>query len=222
MARLLPGLALVLAGGCELAAEVRRVPPAPPPPGLVLIETPDPLRAALDEAAAAFADRGQDLAGQPARAAQALAQLEYVAATLPADQRYAAVAANYGRDLALARDEGRDALGVMVAAPAPAVTRALLAAAAALRAGNAAGAAAALPAPMFRPGGAESVARLGELGPLPQVAVTMTTTQQAVAQIDGAVGLLGVTGTQQLQGGAGLGPGPIGTGFAGASGAVRY
>ena len=213
--RVAAGLALLLgAAGC---AEMRQAPPPPPPAGLVPAATADPLRAALDAAAAAFADRGAGLAGRPAEAAQALAQLEYVAATLPVDQRYARLADSVGRDLILARDEARDALGTMQAAPAAAVMRALLAAAARLRAGDAAGAAQALPAPLFRPGGAESVARLGELGPLPQTSVALLFAQQAVARID-AVAAGG--STRMVETGFPLGPQT--TNFEGAISSVGY
>ena len=61
---------------------------------------------------------------------------------------------------------------------------ALLAAAVALRAGDGARAARALPAPTFRPGGARSVARLGDLGPLPQAAIASAMLQREVARLD--------------------------------------
>jgi hypothetical protein len=78
----------------------------------------------------------------------------------------------------------RDALGVAEAAPAEQVVAALLAAARALHAGNAARAAAALPAPTFLPGGERSVARLGELGPLPQAANATALAARQVERLD--------------------------------------
>lgn len=202
---------LLLATGC---AEVTRPPPPPPPLGLVgAIPAADPLRAALDAAAAAFADRGAALAGRPAEAALAVAQLEYVAANLPRSPRYAMLAGGVGRDLALAREEVRDALGIAEAAEPAEVVRALLAAARALRAGDRQAAAAALAPPLFRPGGARSLARLGELGPLPQAAIATITASQAVAHADA----LGIGGSARLPE-ASLGLGTVTTGSEGALG----
>ena len=200
---------LLLATGC---AEVTRRPPPPPPAGLVGTAT-DPTRAALEAAAVAFADRGIALAGRPAEAAQALAQLEYVAATLPHASRYAQVSDGIGRELALARSEARDALGVAETADSMTVVNALLAAAEALRAGNRAAAAEALPAPLFRPGGAGSVARLGELGPLPQTAIATDLAAQAVARVD-ALSIAGPTRLPETS----LGLGSHTTTFGGALG----
>ncbi len=214
LAGALGSLALLLGPGC---AEMTRAPPPPPPPGLVMGATADPFRAALAEAGTAFADRGAALAGQPARTAQATAQLEYVAATLPVDERYARLAPGVGRDLVLAREEVRDALGIMAAAPAPTVIRAMLEAAERLRAGDRPGAAAALPAPMFRPGGAESVARLGEPGPLPQASVALVFAQQAVARLD-AQAAGGSTRMDETS----IGGGGITTNFGGAISSVGY
>lgn len=204
---------LAAGGGC---AEMRQAPPPPPPAGLVPA-TADPLRAALDAAAEAFADRGAGLAGRPAAAAQAVAQLEYLAATLPTDLRYARLAESVGRDLILARDEARNAVGVLAGAPAPAVIRGLLAAASALRAGDAAGAARAMPAPLFRPGGADSVARLGELGPLPQAAIATLFARQTVARVE-ALGSGG--STRMIE--TGFATGPQTTNFEGAISSVGY
>jgi hypothetical protein len=176
---LLIGVALVVTGCAEL-----RTPPPPPPPVGLVGAVGDPLRAAVDAAALAFADRGTGLAGRPAEAAEAIARLEFVAQTLPADPRYARLAEGLGRDLALAQDEARDALGVMASAPSPAVQRALLAAAARLRAGERAAAGAALTMPIFRPGGIDSVVRLGTLGPLPQAALATSQAQQAILRAD--------------------------------------
>lgn len=155
---------LLLLCGCAVLNEA---PPAAPAIDLVA-NAADPIRAALDAAAAAFADGGAALAGRPAATAQAAAQLEYLADALPADPRWSGPATTIARELALARAEVRDALGIAeTAAPAP-VIASLLAAARAWRAGDQAAAARALPAPLFRPGGAASVARLAEPGPLPQ------------------------------------------------------
>ncbi len=197
-----PLLALLLLAGCgELAAEVRRAPPPAPLPGLVG-ETADPLMATVNAAAEAFADRGAGLAGHPAAAAQAIAQLEYIALSLGTDARYPQLAQSVGRELLLARDELRNALGIMAAAPAQTVMRTMLGVAADLRAGRTAAAAAAMTPPLIRPGGAESVARLGELGPLVQASNATAFAREAVARAEA----LGTGGsTRMVESGAGLG-----------------
>ncbi|WP_158292503.1 hypothetical protein, partial [Paracraurococcus ruber] len=58
----------------------------------------------------------------------------------------------------------------------------------ALRAGQAGRAAAALLAPVFLPGGERSVARLGDLGPLPQAAIASANMQQALMRLDSTNG----------------------------------
>ncbi|MFZ4408811.1 MAG: hypothetical protein ACOYOH_15820 [Paracraurococcus sp.] len=173
-------LLLALAAGC---AEVRQAPQAVPTAALAP-GSADAVRGAIEAMAPAFVDRARGLAGRPAEAAQAVAQLEFVTAAIPRDARYAPVPESVRRDLLLARQEVRDALGVAEDAPPERVVPPLLEAAAALRAGDAARAAQALPAPLFRPGGERSVARLGELGPLPQAAIASSQVQQVVARLD--------------------------------------
>ena len=157
----------VLGAGC---AEMRQPPPAAAP-AMLVGGAADPLRASIAAMAPAFADQARGLAGRPAEAAQAAAQLEYVTAALPRSRNYAAFPEQVWRGLVLARQELRDALGVADDAVPENVIPALLAAAGALRGDDPSRAALALPAPMFRPGGELSVGRLGELGPLPQGAI---------------------------------------------------
>jgi hypothetical protein len=142
------------------------------------------MRTALEGMALAFADRGAALAGRPATAAFAMAQLEYVTETLPVDPRYTQLAPGVARELVLARSELRDALGAAPAASSSVMTIALLDVAGRLRAGDLAGAARSMPAPLFQPGGAESVARLSELGPLPQAMVATIFARDAVGRLD--------------------------------------
>jgi hypothetical protein len=172
-------LALLLAG----CAEVARPPPAPAPADLVA-GAPDPARAAIDAAASAFADRGAGLAGRPAAAAQAAAQLEYAAEAFNGDPRWAAMPEGVRREMLLAREELRDAVGLDGAAPSRAAVSALLGAARALRAGDRRRAAAALSPPLFRPGGEGSIARLADTGPLPQAANATALAQAAAARMD--------------------------------------
>jgi hypothetical protein len=173
-------LLLLAAAGCT---ELRQAPPAAAPMDLVR-GVSDPGRAAIAAAATAFADRAAGLAGQPEAAARAAAQLEFATEALGRDPRFAPIPDGIRREMLLARTELRDALGVAESAPPGQVVDALLAAARALRAGNAARAAAALPAPTFRPGGERSVARLGELGPLPQAANATALAAREVERLD--------------------------------------
>ncbi|WP_165943213.1 hypothetical protein [Roseicella aquatilis] len=194
-------LLVLLVTGC---AEVRQ-PPPPPPPVALAGGAADPIRASIDAIAPAFADQARGLARRPAEAAQAAAQLEYVTAAIPRVRTYAAFSEQTWRELVLARQELRDALGVADDAPGERVATALLAAATALRAGDAARAAAALPAPMFRPGGARSVARLGELGPLPQGAIATALARQELARLDATGGWPGGQPGERTNWGAGGG-----------------
>jgi len=89
-----------------------------------------------------------------------------------------------GRTGGFAFQELRAALGVNDGAEPQRVIRALLAVARALRAGQPDQAAAALPAGLFRPGGAASVRRFAEPGPLPQAAAATNRAQQDLARID--------------------------------------
>ncbi|MBX9698074.1 MAG: hypothetical protein K2X74_01500, partial [Acetobacteraceae bacterium] len=70
---------------------------------------------------------------------------------------------------------------------------------------------------LFRPGGAESVARLGELGPLPQASIATLFARQAVARVD-AVG--GGGSTRMVE--TGFATGPQTTRFEGAISSVGY
>ena len=173
-------LLALLGAGC---AEMRQAPQAGAPATLVG-GAADPLRASIAAMAPAFADQARGLAGHPAAAAQAAAQLEYVTAALPRSRNYAGFPEQVWRGLVLARQEMRDALGVADDALPENVIPALLSAASALRGDDPARAALALPAPMFRPGGERSVARLGESGPLPQGAIATGLAQQEMARLD--------------------------------------
>lgn len=178
--RLGAALVVLLAAGC---AEVTRPAGAPPPADLVA-GAPDPARAAIAAAASAFADRGAGLANRPAAAAQAAAQLEYATEAFTTDPRWATMPEGIRREMLLARSELRDAIGLDAAAPGRTAVSALLGAARALRANDSGRAAAALPPPLFRPGGAASIARLGDTGPLPQVANATALAQAAASRME--------------------------------------
>ena len=97
----------MLAAGC---AEMRQAPPAIPTAALAP-GSADGVRGSIEAMAPAFADRARGLAGRPAEAAQAAAQLEFVTAAIPRDPRYAPIPEGVRRELLLARQELRDALG---------------------------------------------------------------------------------------------------------------
>lgn len=199
-----------------MAAELQR-PPPPPPPGGLVAGSADPLMATVDAAASAFADRGAGLAGRPAETAQAAAQLEYLALSLGIDARYPELAGSVGRELLLARDEVRNALGILASASPESVMRVLLQVSADLRADRRAAAAAAMAPPLFRPGGAESIARLGEIGALPQAANATAVAREAVARAQ-AIGSGGSTRMVET----GLGLGQATGNFEGAISSVGY
>lgn len=200
-------LALVAAG----CAEMRR-PVAPPAPADLVGGAPDPARAAIAAAAAAFADRGAGLVDRPAAAAQAAAQLEFSTEAFATDPRWAAMPESVRREMLLARTELRDAIGIAETAPTRRAVGALLGAARALRADDRGRAAAALAPPLFRPGGAASVARLADPGPLPQVANATALAQAAAVRLESDERL---TSTQMRErslgiGGVGLARDPVG------------
>jgi hypothetical protein len=177
-------VALPLLAAC---AEMKR---PPPPPRISFGDgRADPVRVAINAMAPAFADRGRGLAGKPIEAAEASAQLEFVTNALARDQRYAPMPESLRQNLLLARNEVRDALGIAPDLSPDAAMAGLLSAAYSLRANDAVAAAEALPSPGFRPGGARSVERLGDIGPLPQAAIASALAMQEMGRLDDPVDL---------------------------------
>ncbi len=109
---------------------------------------------------AAFYRRPQ--AGQPAAAARAIAEIEWMAATLPMSPRWSTLGGSGMTQLQLARNEARASLGIPARAPAQAVISGLSAASTALSANDPAGVARALPRSTFPLGPDETVRRLAE------------------------------------------------------------
>ncbi|MCU0946497.1 MAG: hypothetical protein MUF65_14185 [Rubritepida sp.] len=110
-------------------------------------------------------------AGDPAGAAIAAAQLEFLARSFRENPIWApGTAPGTLTALAAGQREMRAALGIAPAAPPAAVEAQLRAAATALRGGSPARAEAALTGPDFTLGGAETLRRLGSLPRLPAVA----------------------------------------------------
>ncbi|MBR0682309.1 hypothetical protein GXW74_17590 [Roseomonas eburnea] len=167
------------------ACEELRTPAAPPP--AVLAGAPQagaPLRAAVQATAAAFAREGAALAGHPAEAALALARLEALEMEVTNGRAWPSLSPSIGFAMRTARDENRAALGAARSAAGADVVRALSATAARLRAGDRAGAEAALAAPIFEPGGAPTLDRLGDLGPLPAAEQAMAALAREVRRLD--------------------------------------
>lgn len=176
-------LVLMLAGCAEL-----RTPPPNAAPAALAPGAADPTRTMIAAAASDFVDRGNGLANRPREAALAAARLEWLTDRVTVDPALRLLGGGIAQDLALARNELRDALGVAETAPAATVVAWLLGAARALGAGDATAAGASLPAPLFRPGGEGSVARLGTLGPMPQAALATQRMAEALARRDAAGG----------------------------------
>ena len=127
----------------------------------------DPLRSAAISTAFDFGSPRR-LAGQPAEAARAIAEMEYLAVVMPNNPLLSNIPPTLPTQLAPARQEWRGALGIPAGAPPQPVINALYAAARALDAGQPQAAAGALPAGLFAQGGQATVARLANLQPLPQ------------------------------------------------------
>ena len=159
----------------------------PPPPyaGLppdAVVGAGDPTRAAIVYTAYVF-NAPTSLARNPAEAARAAAQVEYLATEIPYGPRWVEFSPLVGRELMAARGELHSALGVSPDAPPQAVVDALYAASRALGAGDGAGAVRALPPPAFRDGNA-TLARLASLPPLPRTSTATALTEREMVRVD--------------------------------------
>lgn len=130
----------------------------------------DPARAAVSRTAFAFANPSS-LNGQPGEAARAIADMEFMAASLPSDPRFQQRDPLLPVRLAEARAEWRQALGIPAGQPAQPLIDRLYAVWRAMRAGDPEAAAAALPPTLIPPGGQAVLARLAALPPLPKTAL---------------------------------------------------
>lgn len=179
----LPALAAVL-----LMAACTPIPDRPPQGAVTMPAdaTPavrDPMRAAITEAAFAFQSPG-NLAGQPADAARAVAQYEFITAELPYTPRWRDQGGGGGVSgpaLMAALPELRNAVGIAPNAPAQQVVDSLFAAIRALQAGDRPAAERALSGPHFTRGGAGTLQVLNELPPMPQVSTALG---RAAAELD--------------------------------------
>ncbi|GGJ40631.1 hypothetical protein [Neoroseomonas lacus] len=121
--------------------------------------TEDPIRSAIIDASAFFT---HPRANQPAAAANAIADIEYLADAMPTNPRYQAAPGVSLTSLQLARQEGRTALGIAPNAPNGQVAAGLRDAAVALNAGDRAAAEAALPQDIFTLGPDQTISRLSQ------------------------------------------------------------
>lgn len=138
------------------------MPGASLPPDAVQAAS-DPMRSAIYSASYAFNNPGG--LADPAVAARASANVEYLAVNLPQDPRYSFTPTASGQMMA-ARDELHAALGVAPTAPPQAVVDGLYGASRALSQRNPGAAAEALSPAVF-PNRQATLARLASLGPLP-------------------------------------------------------
>ncbi len=143
----------------------------------------DPTRAAVLGSAYAFADASH-LAGQPAAAARAAAQVEYLASEIPAGPRYVEWSPAIGMELQGARAELRSALGIPANTRPQAVVDALYNAARALQRGDTAAAEAALQAAEAADRPALLLLRLAALPPLPRTRTATALAQQEMVRVD--------------------------------------
>jgi hypothetical protein len=153
---------LLLAPLAALAACTAQ--PREPTPTLPAGTAPaDPVRdptVQVGQAIASFFRRPP--ADQPAQAARAIAELEWLASTLPTNPQWAAVPSSGILELGQARNEARSALGIPRNAASQAVINGLSGAATGIEAGDRAAVARALPRSVFPLGPEEIVRRLAQ------------------------------------------------------------
>jgi hypothetical protein len=160
----------VILGALALAACGPTVPPPTIPasaaPGERVIE---PITRAANNAIAFFR-RPQP--NQPAAAARAIADIEFLAGAVPADPRWQTSQATV--QLMQARNQGRQALGIPSSAPAQGVIDGLTRAADALDANDQAATAQALPASIFTAGPQQTIRRLAQPPRIPTASAALT------------------------------------------------
>jgi hypothetical protein len=166
--RILP-LALLGLGLAACAGQTSAPPMQAPSPASAV--TADPVRSMAFDAAGWFA---RPRANQPAQAARAIAEIEFLAVEVPRSPHYASRSATAQTQLLQARNEARRELGVPANADGSAVMRALRDAATALDANDRAAAQAALPASLFTAGPAATIQRLSRPPRVPSARSALT------------------------------------------------
>ncbi|MBP0446809.1 hypothetical protein J8J14_18700 [Roseomonas sp. SSH11] len=153
------------------------------PPGL-LPASLEPGRAAIGTLAQDLQGANSGLSGQPARVARAAALLEWLAVELMSNPRWAPIPRELRAAIGLARDEMRGALGADPLAASPRLAAALASAHRALAAGSRGAAEQVLAASLFPRGGAATLGRLGDPGPLPQGEIASAALAERVRLLD--------------------------------------
>lgn len=151
-------------------------------PSDAVVGAGDPTRAAIIGSAYAFG-APSSLAGQPAVAARAAAQVEYLASEIPTGPRYTEYSPLVGQELVAARDELRAALGIAPGASPQAVVDGLYAFSRAVGAEDGPAATRALMSPVFRDGQV-TFTRLASLPPLPRTAIATSLTNSELNRVD--------------------------------------
>jgi hypothetical protein len=174
------GITLLLVTVCSACApsSSEQFGSASLPPDAV-IGAGDPLRSSLIATGSAFASPGRL---PPAAAARAIAQMEFLAASLPQSPTLRFSPPTLGPQLDIAREEWRGALGIADGAPAQSVINGLYAAGRALDAGQNDVALAALSRLPFQRGGPATLAQLSALPPLPRTAAAAAMAQQTLQE----------------------------------------
>ncbi len=188
-----------------LALLVGCVAPDPPPQGYATLPSDsvqgagDPTRSAIIGTAYAFGNPSS-LAGNPAAAARAVANYEYLATELPYGPRWRGFNGPVGPLFNEGLRELRPALGIAPNAQAQPVVQSLYAASRAINAGDQAAAERVLSNPAFPSGGAATLQRLSNLPNMPRVAAATAFAAQELDRQDRL-------GSPRGQGGGGGGGG---------------
>jgi hypothetical protein len=140
----------------------------------------DPTRAAIYSTAFAFNNPGG--LADPATAARAAANVEYLAVSIPQDPRYSS-APTLNSQLAMARAELHTALGVAPDAAPQLVVDGLYGASRALRAQDPQAAERAL-SPLAFPDRAATLSRLADMPSMPQVAFATATAERELLHLE--------------------------------------
>jgi hypothetical protein len=135
----------------------------------------DPLRSAINNTTIAFSSVGE-LAGRPARAARALAEMEYLKVEVSTNPRSYGGSTTASTIFPIAQGEWRQALGIAPNAAPQAVIDSLFATARALQGGQPRSAEVVLSQPIFTLGGPATLVKLANLPSLP---VTNNAAQEA-------------------------------------------
>jgi hypothetical protein len=153
----------------------------------------DPTRAAIITTANVFAAPGS-IVGQPALAARAAAQLEYLIVEIPTGPRWRGFSPNVSLELEQARPELRSALGINPTAPPQAVIDSLYAASRALTTGDRAAVERILVPPIYPAGPVITLQRLSAMPILPHANFATALAASEMNQLDDDGGRRGFDG----------------------------